>query len=219
VLDYAFATPVLGGQLALSLGGAVGGIRASVAGTEDSRLGYNDLVPAASLRWNAGVNNYMTYALVNVPVGTYDSSRLANVGLGHWGIDGGAGYTYFEPKTGWEFSAIPGLTVNFKNPKTNYLNGIDAHIDWGASKFLTEQLQAGLVGYYYQQLTADRGQSPVLGEFKSSVAAVGPQIGYSFPIGDMQGYVNLKVYREFAVVNRPGGWNAWITFSISPKAP
>jgi hypothetical protein len=35
----------------------------------------------------------------------------------------------------------------------------------------------------------------------------------------MQGYVDLKVYLEFVVVNRPGGWNAWIMLSISPKAP
>jgi hypothetical protein len=218
-LTYAFATPVLGAQLALTMVGASGGIRASVGGVEDSRFGFNDLLPTAALRWNSGVNNYMTYVQLNVPTGTYDSTHLANFGLGHGAIDGGAGYTYFDPKTGWEFSAVAGLTANFANQNTNYLNGMDAHIDWGASKFLTDQLQAGFVGYFYQQLTADQGQPPLLGDFRSSVVAVGPQIGYLFTIGGKQGYVNFKGYREFAAENRPGGWNVWLTFSIANKAP
>jgi hypothetical protein len=32
----------------------------------------------------------------------------------------------------------------------------------------------------------------------------------------MQGYLNLKSYWEFANQNRPDGWNAWVTFAISP---
>jgi hypothetical protein len=32
----------------------------------------------------------------------------------------------------------------------------------------------------------------------------------------MQGYLNLKAYKEFDNENRPAGWNAWLTFAISP---
>ena len=53
----------------------------------------------------------------------------------------------------------------------------------------------------------------------SSIAGIGPQIGFLFPIGDMDGYVNVKAYKEFAAEHRPEGWNAWLTFAISPKAP
>ena len=60
---------------------------------------------------------------------------------------------------------------------------------------------------------------PILGDFKSRVSAVGPQIGYLFPVGDMQGYLNLKGYKEFDAANRPEGWNVWLTFAISPTAP
>ena len=35
----------------------------------------------------------------------------------------------------------------------------------------------------------------------------------------MQGYINLKGYKEFAAQNRPEGWNAWLTFAISPAPP
>jgi hypothetical protein len=44
------------------------------------------------------------------------------------------------------------------------------------------------------------------------------QIGYPFPVGDMQGYVNLKTYGEFGAENRPEGWNVWLTFALSPAA-
>jgi len=41
-----------------------------------------------------------------------------------------------------------------------------------------------------------------------------------FPISkEWQGYVNLKGYGEFAAQNRAEGWNAWLTFVISPAAP
>jgi antibiotic biosynthesis monooxygenase (ABM) superfamily enzyme len=35
----------------------------------------------------------------------------------------------------------------------------------------------------------------------------------------MQGYVNLKGYGEFDNNARPDGFNAWLTFALSPKAP
>jgi hypothetical protein len=102
---------------------------------------------------------------------------------------------------------------------TQYQNGIDFHIDWGTSMFLSKQVFVGLVGYLYQQVTDDFGQNPILGGFRSRVVSIGPQIGYLFPVGDMQGYLNLKGYGEFDASNRPSGWNTWVTFSISPMAP
>jgi hypothetical protein len=150
-LTYAFKQPVLGGQLALSVVGGYGRERFAVAGIgEDARYGFDDLLPVATLRWNAGVNNYLVYAQGEIPTGTYNPARLANGGIGHGGVDSGGGYTYFDVKTGYEFSAVAGLTYNLKDPYTNYQNGIDSHIDLGASKFLSKDFHIGLVGYYYQ---------------------------------------------------------------------
>jgi hypothetical protein len=232
--NYVFATPVLGGQLAIGMTGVVGRPAVSVDGTltasignlvatrtgsiVDERFAFGDLYPMASLRWNHGAHNFMVYGTGDIPVGSYDSSRLANLGIGHGAADGGVGYTYFNPATGHEFSAVTGVTYNLRNDATGYQNGIDWHFDWGASQFLSRQMFVGAVGYVYQQLTADRGQSPILGDFKSRVVAVGPQAGFLFPVGDMQGYLNLKAYGEFAAENRPAGWNAWITFQLSPAA-
>ena len=50
-----------------------------------------------------------------------------------------------------------GLTYNLKNPDTDYRNGVDLHIDWGAAQFLSKQFFVGAVGYFYEQLSADHG--------------------------------------------------------------
>ena len=188
-------------------------------GRSDEITGFGDLAPQASLRWNHGVHNYMTYITGDIPVGAYDPARLANIGIGHGAVDGGFGYTYFDPKTGNEFSAVLGFTYNLENQQTDYKNGVDMHLDWGASKFLTKQLQVGLVGYFYEQISPDSGSGDRVGSFESRVIGIGPQLGFIFPVGDMQGYLNLKGYKEFAAEHRPDGWNTWLTFVLSPAPP
>jgi hypothetical protein len=232
---YTFATPLFGGQASITLAGVYGRSAASIAGTltaavgpivttrtgflQDALTSYGDLYPTFKLKWNSGVNNFMVYAAGDIPVGDYNSNRLANIGLGHGAIDLGGGYTYFNPATGNEFSGVAGFTYNFKNPDTQYQSGIDFHLDWGASHFLSKQVFVGLVGYAYQQITDDFGQPAVLGGFRSRVYGLGPQIGYIFPVGDMQGFLGVKGYGEFANSNRPSGWNTWLTFAISEAAP
>ena len=111
-----------------------------------------------------------------------------------------------------------GFTYIFTNPATHYQNGVDMHFDWGASQFLTKQVQVGLVGYAYKQLGCDSGSGNRVGCFQSQVLGVGPQVGVIIPMGELQGYLNLKGYKEFAAEHRPSGWNTWITFVISPAA-
>ena len=235
---YTFATPVLGGQAAVILGIPYGRLQSSVDATitgnlglggpgfavgrslTESITGFGDLVPEALLRWNFGVNNFMTYITGNLTTGRYDPTRIANLGIGHNAIDAGGAYTYLNEKTGFEFSATLGFTYNFKNEHTQYQNGVNMHLDLGASQFLTKQWQVGLVGYLYDQLSCDTGLGNRVGCFEGRVAGIGPQVGYIFPISkEWQGYINVKGYGEFAAQNRPDGWNAWLTFAISPAAP
>jgi hypothetical protein len=240
VPTYVFESPVLGGQAAVSLLTSYDTTSASLAraltGTlslpggitipfgprfdsiSNTAWGFGDLAPQFSLRWNAGVNNYMTYVTGDIPVGVYSSSSLANIGIGHGAIDAGGGYTYFNPMTGHELSAVLGFTYNFIDPSTQYQNGVDMHLDWGASQFLTKQVQVGLVGYVYKEVGCNSGTGDRVGCFQSQVVGIGPQLGYIFPVGGMQGYLNFKAYEEFDASDRPKGWNAWVTFVLSPAA-
>jgi hypothetical protein len=159
---YVFQSPVLGGQFALGMSVPAGyNTEVSINGTlttptgtrqgslSDARSGFGDLYPMATLKWHQDVHNFMTYLTGGIPTGTYDPTRLANFGIGHGAIDGGVGYTYADLKSGREFSVVTGLTYNFRNTYTDYQNGIDWHLDWGLSQFISKQVHIGLVGYIY----------------------------------------------------------------------
>ena len=67
------------------------------------------------------------------------------------------------------------------------------------SRSLTERFFLGLVGYAYVQLTADRGAPQALGGFDGRALALGPQVGYTFDVGGVPFYTNLRGCFEFGV--------------------
>ena len=232
---YTFAQRFFGAQATLGMFAAIGNEATNLQGQISGSLGPfgfskfgnvtdavtapTDLIPIAQLRWNAGVHNFLLYGTGDLPAGQYDRTSLANTGIGHFALDGGAGYTYLDPKSGHELSVVAGFTHNYINPYTQYMNGTDFHVDWGAAQFLSKQLLVGAVGYVYDQITGDSGAGDHIGPFMSRVVGVGPQVGYIFPLGNYQGYLNLKGYGEFDYHDRPHGYNTWLTLTISPPAP
>ena len=234
-LSYAPETKILGGRASIGLAWGAGdnGTTVNLSASlpqffgqrtlSDSVSGGSDLFPVATLSWNKGSNNWMTYVTGDIPRGAYNSQRLSNLGIGHGAIDGGGGYTYLNEKSGFEYTVVAGVTVNWQNPDTDYTNGVDLHLDWAVSQFLSESWEAGLVGYVYQQLSNDSYSTSglsgdirqrVLGGFKSRVAAVGPEVGYVFKMGKQTGYLNLRGYREFSAENRIEGYALFATISL-----
>jgi hypothetical protein len=239
VPNYAFKDPILGGQLSLAvtaqvtqsvstLGGKWTGFASTPNGAQpfaaygssgDSISGLGDLAPDATMKWAFGVHYFTAYVTANVPIGQFSGSRLANIGIGHWAVDAGGGYTYFDPKTGYEFSGVLGFTYNFINPTTQYQDGVDMHFDWAASYTFNDKISAGVVGYVFRQISCDTGSGAVDGCDESQVFGVGPQVTYNFPVNDWQGSLNLRAYKEFWAQNRPDGYNVWLTLAVSPPAP
>jgi len=234
-LGYSPGTKILGGQAMFGLGWGAGSNSTTASfsaamplanaknALSDSVTGGTDLYPIASLSWNKGNDNWMTYLTGDIPLGTYNAQRLSNIGIGHGAIDAGGGYTYFNQTTGLEFSAVAGLTYNWKNPDTDYRNGIDSHLDWAISQFLSASWEIGVVGYVYYQLSDDTyptdgaigaARQRALGGFRSRVASVGPEVGYVFKVGDQTGYFNLRGYWEFWAQNRLEGYALFATIVI-----
>ena len=172
---YVFATPVLGGQFSLGALLSYGRVSTSLSGTLTGTL----TTPGGSIPFNrfdsisdlgVGVRGYTpdgfaamgtlafttTWAHLtgDIPVGAYDSARLSNIGLGHGAIDAGGGYTYFDPQTGRELSAVLGFTYNFLNQSTQYRNGVDMHLDWGMSQFFTSSLWPALSATFIRRSVA-----------------------------------------------------------------
>jgi hypothetical protein len=128
-LTYVSPMPVLGGQASFSILGAGGNVGVGIGATltgplgnsisgavTDNRTTFTDVFYQGALKWNQGVHNEMVYFTGNIPSGTYDANRLANLSFGYVAYDAGAGYTYFDPKTGHEFSVVGGVTYNLMNP-------------------------------------------------------------------------------------------------------
>jgi hypothetical protein len=233
--SYAPETKVLDGQPTLALGWGVGRnstqVDASVAigdltrqvSRSDSIDGGSDLYPTASIAWAKGNNNWMTYLTGDIPTGAYQSQRLSNIGIGHGAIDAGGGYTYLNGENGREFSAVVGFTYNWENTHTNYKNGVDSHLDWAASQFLSENWEIGVAGYVYCQLSGDNYptsgpsgdlRSLALGSFKSRIAAAGPEVGYAFKVGNKPAYLNIRAYWEFWAQNRVEGYALFATLNV-----
>src|SRR6187431_45026 len=103
---YSFATPIFGAQLEIGLSMVVGKNSTSVSATltgpgggtlsgsrSDDVLGFGDPGPTAALKWNKDDHYWMIYATTGFPVGAYNTTRLSALGIGHWAVDGGVGYT------------------------------------------------------------------------------------------------------------------------------
>jgi hypothetical protein len=232
-ITYTSPLAVLGGQAAFTVLAAPGNLGATIDATltgprgnavsgvaTDNRTTVSDVLYQGTLKWNQGVHNEMVYVVGNIPSGTYDPNRLANLSFGFPAIDVGAGYTYLDPKTGHEFSVVGGLTYSAINPYLQYQNGIDFHLDWGASQFISKNVHVGLVGYFFQQITDDSGPGAKLGGFRGMAVGLGPEIGFIIPLSkDYQGYLNLRGYKDLETENRANTWSTWVTFAISPALP
>jgi hypothetical protein len=96
--SYTVEQRFLGGQASVLLVTGVGRVdttlQGQIAGTlgpfgfsksgsiTDNSTGPADLIPMFSLRWNQGVNNFMTYVTGDLPVGLYNQTSLSNLGMG-----------------------------------------------------------------------------------------------------------------------------------------
>ena len=104
----------VGAGVSASLTGPLGN---TISGTKfDNRTTVSDVFYQGTLKWNQGVNNEMVYITGNIPSGTYDPGRLANLSFGFVAFDVGGAYTYLNPQTGHEFSVAAGVTYSLPNP-------------------------------------------------------------------------------------------------------
>ena len=187
-------------------------------GIKDSDTGFGDPTVAASLGWKhrdgERFRAWSGYSSVTIPVGDYETGRLANLGKNRWALDVGGAYTLANFGTGREFSSVAGITFNGENRDNDYETGTELHFEAAVIQHFPRNWSAGLVGYYYKQLTGDDGADAKFGDFKGRVWALGAQAGYQFPWERHPLGVNLRWYREFDARNRLEGDSLFLTFSV-----
>jgi len=181
---------------------------------EDSVTAFGDPVLGSFVGWHAGNFHWQTGVAVNVPIGQYDASSLANISFHRWAADLYGATTWLDPKTGLDISNTIGITFNGENPATDYRTGTEFHWEGAITQNFSKQFSAGVAGYFYDQLTGDSGSGAVLGPFEGETAAVGAVLGYNFMMGHRPVSAKLKYFHEFDVKNRLQGDSGFLTVSF-----
>ena len=191
-----------------------GGLPVAGASLSESRTSFGDPQAGAVLGWNSGPFHWNTGFLVNLPIGDYENGALDNLAFNHWSFDINAAATWLDPTIGFELSATVGITFNEKNSATDYKTGDEFHLEFAALQHFSKTFSAGLVGYHYQQISGDSGSGAVLGAFKGRVTALGPQVGFAFPVDGLPVSVNGRVLVEFDTKNRLEGTAGFVNVSM-----
>ncbi|QKX00268.1 MULTISPECIES: transporter [unclassified Agrobacterium] len=224
---------VMGGKLGLSatlpigwketsadatITGPLGGVLSG--GTTDVVFTAGDPLVSAFVGWEKGNLHWQIGTMINVPIGDYQKGEISNIAFHHWGADVFAAATWLDPSTGFDLSGVVGMTFNAENPATDYRTGNEFHFEWAAVQHFNEQFDAGLVGYYYNQVTGDSGDG-ARGDFQGRAAAIGATIGWNFKAGETPIAARLKYFHEFGVENRARGDAVFLTISmpLSVAAP
>lgn len=164
------------------------------------------------LGYNRGMTHFTTYTGVYVPDGRYSIHELANPGQNRWAVEQDLGVTWYNEKTGYEASGLLGYTIPFNNAATDYKSGQELHLDYALAKHLENKFVYGIVGYWFQQTTPDKGSGAKLGAFKGQAIALGPIFAWSTP-GERSYTFTLKYYHDVTWENRLHGSTIWFNVS------
>jgi hypothetical protein len=102
---------------------------------------------------------------------------------------------------------------NTENPDTDYRSGTLVHLEGSVQQLIPAGkgfLSLGLEGFWVEQVTADSGQRPILGDFKGRTAGLGPVLGYVLPLGQQNFVTELRWLRELDTKNRLEGDYVWL---------
>lgn len=174
-------------------------------GRDEDSFKFGDPLLNAVIGWHQGNWHWSLNALLNVPIGQWDTGSITNLAFHHWGLDTTGAVTWLDAARGHEISVAAGFTFNWENPDTDYRTGTEFHVEWALIQHLSKTFSIGLSGYHYQQITGDSGTGAVLGDFEGRVTALGPVMTYTFECGKIPVTAQLEYMREFDVENRAEG--------------
>ncbi|MFC3214244.1 SphA family protein [Novosphingobium panipatense] len=207
------AAPMVNASANLS---APGGPGAS-ASRRDSTLTLGDPLATASLGWTWDKFHLTASGLLNIPVGHYREDQLANIAFHRWAGDVSLAGSWHDTEAGWDVSAKAGVTFNGNNDYTDYNTGNEFHAEAAVEKTFSPKFSAGVLGYYFNQISADTGAGALLGPNEGEVAALGVTAAYNVTMGRSPATFRLKVLKEFNATRRLEGTSAMVSLSLPLK--
>ncbi len=171
-------------------------------------LGWTNLAPDLKVDTRFGI-----YA----PTGEYEVGRLANVGKNYWTFEPGLMASWLSSKIGTEVSLFTAVDFNLENEDMDYTSGASWHVDLTVAQHLPVGkgfLGVGANGFYYEQITGDRGADALLGDFEGRTMGVGPVVSYVRPLGKVQLAAEVKWLPELDTKNRLEGDFVWFKVGL-----
>ncbi|MBL8846184.1 MAG: transporter [Hyphomicrobium zavarzinii] len=181
---------------------------------DDASTKFGDPVLNALIGWHEGNWHWTVGALLNVPIGPWESDSISNLSFNRWALDTTAAITWLDPAKGTEISVAAGFTFNGENPDTDYKTGTEFHVEWALMQHLSKTSSIGIGGYHYQQVTGDSGSGARLGDFEGRVTAIGPVLNHTFTCGKIPISTQLEWMHEFDAENRAEGDSAFLNVTI-----
>jgi len=142
---------------------------------DDSTFGIGDLF--AEVTWSRHWTrlDFSCGYGIWAPTGDSSPNLTTRAGLGYWTHMFTAGATvYFDSEKKWSLSAPNRYEFNHEKDDTDITPGQAYTLEWGVGYGVSKTFEAGLVGYYQQQVTTDDGSGST--DNRDRVAAVGPEV-------------------------------------------
>lgn len=176
-------------------------------------LTFGPFYQAAPARLFNGTVSWRAELDIIAPSGSFNRSKDINQGSGFWSINPYLAMTYL-PAPGWEMSTrihylYNFATNNFPNPPlvpglifNSGQAGQAFHMNFAASKEISQSFSPGVNGYYFQQLTDDAINGMMLSNTKKSKLYLGP--GFHWNI-TKTGSLNANLYFPIVVRGAANG--------------
>ncbi len=187
----------------------------SLAGASDSQFNLGDIqIEPLLLSWHFKQFDVAAGYALWVPSGNFDSRTplryLTSAGSGYWSHMLTLGGTWYpDEKKTWAVSLLNRYEICYEQEDTQITPGHMFTLEWAISKSITKTVDVGLVGYYQQQVTQDRGARA--DGAMAHVIGVGPEVSAFWPkIGT---FTSLRYNYEADANNRPQGHTITLTLT------
>ncbi|MCF2514498.1 transporter [Sphingomonas sp. G124] len=182
---------------------------------DDAATIIGDPITSATLSWPVATNTHVALSTVlNIPVGNYRESKLANLAFHRWVVDTSLALSWHDAKAGWDVSSKAGLTFNGENDFTDYDTGTEFHLEASVERIFSPKFSAGLQAYHFQQVSGDSGEGARLGAFKGRTTGVGATAAFNFNLGKIPVVARARFFEEFGVKNRLDSTTAFFSLTM-----
>lgn len=185
------------------------------AAASGSRSGVGDVELAGFISWKFESLSLVAAMNIDVPTGSFDKNSQVNLGLNSYSFRPLVSAAW-STDSGFDLAASLAYNYSTANRDTDYKSGQYVHLEYIGSYQFSNNVKAGLQGYYLQQVTDDQDPNgtsalTIVNGNRARVASLGPIVSYQ--TDDLKTQVEFKYLKEFSARARPAGGFALLTLS------